>query len=135
MLHAWGLLAPEEVQADVQAMLGAQRVVFELPDAGVARVTLQDCVKVALGQSPRIPRPAGDELIITARPLGPPAAASRTEASHQGALSHTSSASANPSSKKTTHSIMSRVSRDGVELFWPRKRERLELQNHAPLVF
>ena len=70
-----GLLAPEEVQADVQAMLGAQRVVFELPDAGGARVTLHDCVKVALGQSPRIPRPAGDELIVTARPLGPPAAA------------------------------------------------------------
>ena len=30
---------------------------------------------------------------------------------------------------------MSRVGRDGVELFWPRKRERLELQDHAPLVF
>ena len=97
-------------------------------------MTLQDCIKVARGESQRIPKPAGEERIVTARPLVPAAASSGITAS-QGAPSNASNSGCHGTKVPAAKQIMSNTGRDGVDLLWPRKRERLELQGRAPVVF
>lgn len=123
--HPSSSLQLSDVEEIVQSQLGSSRVVFELPAAGGAMVTLADCCKVANGQSPRIPKPDGDELAVVAKPLAPAAPRGAGMSAQSNA-----SASTPSGSQDMTSGIMSNVARTGLKYLWPRKREQQQVQGH-----